>query len=163
MVATGNIAQGRNRRRKLDRGSPHRRQIPRVIGRGDTCQFHSDTMHPCLRLTEIVERICELLADNSRHISLVACSAASLARTCKSLQEPALNFLWAGQQSLTNLLRTFPEDSWQCHSDTYGQFPFVSHALQQTTSSYLDSRYSQDRSSLRIGNEYSSTHAALGA
>lgn len=56
-------------------------------------------MHACLHLPEIVVHICDSLVDEP-HINGfmrltmgLAGSAASLARTCKSLQEPALNAL----------------------------------------------------------------------
>ncbi|KAJ7235723.1 hypothetical protein B0H12DRAFT_135121 [Mycena haematopus] len=37
---------------------------------------------------------------------------AAIARTCKALQNPALNALWATQTSLVPALRCFPDDLW---------------------------------------------------
>ncbi|KAF8209650.1 hypothetical protein K438DRAFT_2012326 [Mycena galopus ATCC 62051] len=63
-------------------------------------------MHRCLLILEIVENIC----GNFRYISLGLRSLAALARTCRSFQGPALDFLWAVQHEMWNLLRCMPLD-----------------------------------------------------
>ncbi|KAJ7440297.1 hypothetical protein B0H11DRAFT_2099813 [Mycena galericulata] len=38
---------------------------------------------------------------------------AALARTCKSFKDPALNFLWREQDTLTNILKCLPSHLWK--------------------------------------------------
>ena len=43
-------------------------------------------------------------------------SLASLARTCRALQKPALDALWAELPSLAPLIRCLPQDLWSDNS-----------------------------------------------
>jgi len=66
-----------------------------------------DLMHACLNLIEIVRLIaCELVASRG------GASAVGLACCCKSFEGPALDALWATQNGLLPLLKSFPEGVW---------------------------------------------------
>jgi hypothetical protein len=67
-----------------------------------------DSMHRCLNVDEIVRPIaCELVASGGK------ATAVGLACCCKSFEDPALDALWAEQDSLLPLLKTFPGDVWK--------------------------------------------------
>lgn len=66
-----------------------------------------DSMHPCLRVDEIVRLIAsELVASECK------ATAAALARCCKSFEDPVLDSLWENQESLIQVLKIFPKDAW---------------------------------------------------
>jgi len=65
-------------------------------------------MHPCLNVDEIVRLIAHELVVSSGERS-----AVSLACCCKSLEDPALDALWAKQESLYPLLESLPSDVCQ--------------------------------------------------
>ncbi|KAJ7252353.1 hypothetical protein B0H12DRAFT_616841 [Mycena haematopus] len=70
-------------------------------------------MHRCLNISEIVDMICALLDPR---ISSVPGPApyrhlASIARTCTTLQDPALDHLWSST-TLSILIRCMPSDLW---------------------------------------------------
>ncbi|EMD38771.1 hypothetical protein CERSUDRAFT_133285, partial [Gelatoporia subvermispora B] len=70
-------------------------------------------MHKCLHLDEIVNHIVAFLSAGDRDDRV---ALASLARTCRALQDPALDALWHCQEDLFNILRCLPRDAW-----TYGE------------------------------------------
>ena len=64
-----------------------------------------DLMHPCLNVDEIARLIAhELVASGGK------ATAVGLACCCKSLEDPALDALWAKQVSLLPLLKSSPGD-----------------------------------------------------
>ena len=64
-------------------------------------------MHPCLNVDEIVRLIaCELVASGGKG------TAVGLACCCKSFGDPVLDMLWAIQDQLLPLLKSFPGDVW---------------------------------------------------
>ncbi|KAJ7753609.1 hypothetical protein DFH07DRAFT_823853 [Mycena maculata] len=67
-------------------------------------------MHRSLRIPEIVDLIfAELRTPRQGNEGK---DFATLARTCKAFQDPALNLLWSEQHTLDNLLRTLPPHLW---------------------------------------------------
>jgi hypothetical protein len=65
-------------------------------------------MHRCLNVDEIMRLIaCELVASGG------GATAAGLACCCKGFEDPALDALWADQESLLPLLNIFPGDVWK--------------------------------------------------
>jgi hypothetical protein len=65
-------------------------------------------MHRALEILEIVEMICEQAAIMKGDWSGVA----TLARTCAFFLNPALNAIWRHQETISNLLKCFPDDLW---------------------------------------------------
>ncbi|KAK7035704.1 hypothetical protein R3P38DRAFT_2908703 [Favolaschia claudopus] len=68
-------------------------------------------MHRALNVAELVDLILAHLTIPDRIVDIeIPCnkSLAALARTCKSLQDSALNVLWREQYTLDNLLRCLP-------------------------------------------------------
>ncbi|KAJ7847738.1 hypothetical protein B0H14DRAFT_3867403 [Mycena olivaceomarginata] len=91
-------------------------------------------MHPILRVAEIVDLIFAQLQSPDTHLPMSRLNMsrhsislsrqarnaalgrrdfAVLARTCKSFQGPALDFLWREQDTLTNLLKCLPSHLWE--------------------------------------------------
>ena len=67
-----------------------------------------DLTHPCLNLDEIVRLIVrELVTPRGKG------AAVGLACCCKSFEDPVLDVLWATQDQLLPLLKTFPGDIWE--------------------------------------------------
>ena len=65
-------------------------------------------MHACLNVDEIVRLIAlELVAFGGK------ATAVCLACCCKSFEDPALDALWATQESLLPLLKSLPSDVWK--------------------------------------------------
>ena len=65
-------------------------------------------MHPCLNVDEIVRLIAyELVASRGK------ATAVTLACCCKSFEDPVLDALWATQDKLLPLLKSFPGDVWK--------------------------------------------------
>ena len=66
-------------------------------------------MHQCWLIAEFAIRIVDCVAtdDKGGRSALHA-----LATTCRALQEPALDFLWYKQNTLSHLIRCLPEDLW---------------------------------------------------
>jgi hypothetical protein len=72
-------------------------------------------MHRCLQIPEIVRSIVNMLARNeaiSGRLDLLAVATVS-----KMFSEPALEWLWAGQDSLLILIKTLPQDLWNESGD----------------------------------------------
>ena len=64
-------------------------------------------MHRCLHVDEIVRLIAsELVTSEGKG------TAVSLACCCKSFEDPVLDTLWATQDQLLPLLKSFPGDVW---------------------------------------------------
>jgi hypothetical protein len=64
-------------------------------------------MHRCLSISEVISAIFgEIPYPQTRH------SLASLARTCRAFQEPALDLLWR-RAGLIQALKTMPDDLWE--------------------------------------------------
>ena len=64
-------------------------------------------MHPCLNVDEILRLIAGELAASGGKGSVV-----SLACCCKGFEDPMLEVLWATQDQLLPLLKSFPRDVW---------------------------------------------------
>lgn len=75
-------------------------------------------MHSCLLIPELTLCIIHFVADDrpawrdSRYIRNSR-DVARLARTCKTLAEPALDVLWKSQHSLSPLVMCLPKDVWE--------------------------------------------------
>ena len=68
-------------------------------------------MHPCWSVSEITREVVEwVLASPGQYASLK--TLCSLARTCKAVQDVALDGLWRTQDTLTNLVKCLPEATW---------------------------------------------------
>ncbi|KAF8216631.1 hypothetical protein K438DRAFT_1559450 [Mycena galopus ATCC 62051] len=73
-------------------------------------------MHHSLCIPEIVDLIfAELDADSEVFGRRRGGGRdfAALARTCKSFRDPALDFLWCEQDTITNLLKCLPSHLWK--------------------------------------------------
>ncbi|KAJ6456583.1 hypothetical protein C8R47DRAFT_1029277 [Mycena vitilis] len=69
-------------------------------------------MHRALRIPEIVGLVC----DHLEYIYITHDGPndfATLARTCKSFHDPALDVLWRRQNTLANVLKCLPSDVWE--------------------------------------------------
>ncbi|KAJ7160612.1 hypothetical protein C8R43DRAFT_920477 [Mycena crocata] len=67
-------------------------------------------MHRCLNILEILSLICCEAGSSKKTL-------ASFAMTCKSFTEPALDVIWAYQDTLANLLRCMPNGLWDMSDD----------------------------------------------
>jgi len=68
-------------------------------------------MYPCLQIAEIQSEIfIHLLAEDTPTL-------ATLARTCKTLTETALDLLWYDQETLAPLIQVLPNDLWVIDTD----------------------------------------------
>ena len=83
-------------------------------------------MHPCWLIPELAIRIIEKCApavvdgqpwEIYRRGLGTWCA---LARTCRVLQEPALNLLWHRQDTLTHLVKCLPQDCWELKTSESG-------------------------------------------
>lgn len=82
-------------------------------------------MHRCLQVYELAARIAEAcvpyhknagsITDVSRGYKPKLGALCALARTCRTLQEPAFDVLWSFQFGLQNLIKCMPEDLWEIH------------------------------------------------
>ncbi|KIJ12276.1 hypothetical protein PAXINDRAFT_101289 [Paxillus involutus ATCC 200175] len=77
-------------------------------------------MHRCLEITEILLEIFELVFNDDCYPNL-----ASLARTCRSFNGPALDVLWQDQSSLLPLVRCFPREILDLSGTTAVRVKFV--------------------------------------
>ena len=82
-----------------------------------TFNMASSIQHRALYINEVLKHICHV-ADNS--------TLATVARTCKVFQEPALEALWCHLPDFTPLVRCFPSEIWTvegyelvCHTINY--------------------------------------------
>ncbi|KAL1951112.1 hypothetical protein VTO73DRAFT_261 [Trametes versicolor] len=80
-----------------------------------TCAVHS-----CLRISDITQIIVDSLCRSGSKKTL-----ASLAQTCKTMQEECMPALWAYQESLKPLLRLLPSDAFAAPPEEIAKFPFV--------------------------------------
>ena len=65
-------------------------------------------MHRCLNLDEMLRLLaCELVGSELK------ATAVSLARCCKSFENPVLHVLWETQDRLTPLLKCLPQEVWE--------------------------------------------------
>lgn len=65
-------------------------------------------MHPCLHVDEIVRLMAYELV-----ISEAKASAVSLARCCRSLEDPVLDALWETHNGPIPLLKCLPQVVWE--------------------------------------------------
>ena len=66
-------------------------------------------VHRCLLVPELFQFVCEgLTHDDKRSATL-----ASLARTCRAFEGPALDALWRNIEGLRPLLSTMPSDLFE--------------------------------------------------
>ena len=72
-------------------------------------------VHQCLLVPEIFGLVCEVLVDdyNSRPPVQRSATLASLARTCRAFEGPALDVLWREIEGLRPLLCTMPSDLFE--------------------------------------------------
>lgn len=76
-------------------------------------------MHHCLYVPELASRIAEACAPYYRDVCTEATrmpelgTVYALARTCRTLQGPALDVIWYYQFGLQNLVKCMPEDLWE--------------------------------------------------
>jgi hypothetical protein len=64
-------------------------------------------MHPCLSVDEITRFLAhELVASEAK------ATAVSLARCCRSFEDPVLDALWRTQEGLIPLLKCLPQEVW---------------------------------------------------
>ncbi|KAF8549232.1 hypothetical protein OG21DRAFT_1421666 [Imleria badia] len=71
-------------------------------------------MHHALQIHEILSDIlfyCSLPVLNTYHRKHITSTLASLARTCRTFKEPALDELWGTLDDLSPLVRCLPEAS----------------------------------------------------
>ncbi|KAH7906461.1 hypothetical protein BJ138DRAFT_1117553 [Hygrophoropsis aurantiaca] len=81
-------------------------------------------MHRCLRITEILHEICEYLAVVDMGMTKqpavrsrkATAALASLARTCKAIQDPALDVLWADLDYFMRLIQCLPRSLWKVNA-----------------------------------------------
>jgi hypothetical protein len=69
-------------------------------------------MHHCLHVTEILRFIFQLTASEESGSRKRNQTLYSIALTCRSFQDPALDLLWYSQTSLVPLFKTLPRDLW---------------------------------------------------
>lgn len=75
-------------------------------------------MHPMWEIRELVDRIVVFLAPHFDHPPWLKgnqdgrSDLCALGRTCRMLQNPALDILWYRQSTLVHLLRCLPPDLW---------------------------------------------------
>ena len=65
-------------------------------------------VHRCLTVDEIFRIITNELVESG-----AKATAAALARCCKSFEDPVLDALWATQDRLFPLLKSFPGGAWR--------------------------------------------------
>lgn len=68
--------------------------------------IRDNTSHRVLRIGELTRLVAGQL------ILISPKSTASLACTCRCLEEPVLSTLWGTQRSLPTLLKILPEETW---------------------------------------------------
>ncbi|KAJ6551945.1 hypothetical protein B0H19DRAFT_1264557 [Mycena capillaripes] len=91
-------------------------------------------MHRALELLDIVEIICEQVADQPI-FSRYRRELAYLATTCKSFLNPALNALWREQETICNVLKCMPEDLWDISEYNDGDDLHLDISLRRTITS----------------------------
>ncbi|KAJ6541061.1 hypothetical protein DFH09DRAFT_929338 [Mycena vulgaris] len=77
-------------------------------------------MHRALQVPEIAAMICQEIIPaleyslhlSGRNASVTLANLAAVARTCKAFSGPALDLLWANQQTVLHVLRCMPDDVW---------------------------------------------------
>jgi len=69
-------------------------------------------MHHCLNVDEIIRLLARTLVDSG-----AGATAVSLARCCKSFEDPVLDALWVTQDRLLPLLRSLPGNVWKVEAD----------------------------------------------
>ena len=71
-------------------------------------------VHRCLLVPELFSLVCELLThDYEMRPSQRSATLASLARTCRAFEGPALDVLWREVEELRPLLCTMPSDLFE--------------------------------------------------
>ncbi|KAJ7432821.1 hypothetical protein B0H11DRAFT_1889680, partial [Mycena galericulata] len=79
-------------------------------------------MHPSLHIPEIVSMICDELLNGAERLTHslnpdTSQSLATMARTCKTFRDPALDLLWSSQRTVMNVLDCMPGDIWEWLDD----------------------------------------------
>lgn len=72
--------------------------------------FHSE-MHPCLRVPEVLQRICHEV--DGEYTCEGETQFSALARTCRDFQQPALARLWKSIPNLKPIIKCAADDLWQ--------------------------------------------------
>ena len=70
-------------------------------------------MHQCLQIREILASICSKVSCQTILTTTSHTTLLSLAATCCTFKETALDELWRIQTSLIPLVKCFPADSWE--------------------------------------------------
>ena len=88
---------------------------PVVRSKSQTTMVHDGTSHRIFRIGELTMLIASQLTLISPK------STASLACTCRHLEEPSLSSLWQTQPSLDTLLKVLPGETWRCDNPGPGK------------------------------------------
>ncbi|KAJ7660167.1 hypothetical protein DFH06DRAFT_1130071 [Mycena polygramma] len=88
-------------------------------------------MHRCWQIPEILQIILEELKKTEPMLMMLGKietqAVARMARTCRTLSDPALNVLWSQQDTLLPLLTCFPSNLWEISGSNRAKtFRFVS-------------------------------------
>ncbi|KAJ7060514.1 hypothetical protein C8F01DRAFT_195798 [Mycena amicta] len=78
-------------------------------------------MHRALTISELIDLILNelLVGDWFSGPMAFRGTISSLAQTCKSLKEPALDCLWRTQKTMDHLIKCLPSDSWEVRRGKY--------------------------------------------
>ncbi|KAH7927599.1 hypothetical protein BV22DRAFT_1006684 [Leucogyrophana mollusca] len=121
-------------------------------------------MHRCLHIAEILHEICQHISasdlDTNGMPAVPSCHAtatlAALARTCKTIQSPALDALWGDLDYFMRLVQCLPRDLWKVH-----EVPPTAPHLTQPESPIVFQR-AMDMSDWDIFNKYAPRVRSLG-
>ncbi|KAF9448669.1 hypothetical protein P691DRAFT_775253 [Macrolepiota fuliginosa MF-IS2] len=88
-------------------------------------------MHPCLAIPDIFRQICDVIRLRIIRTSHPQSDLASLARTCRTLSEIALDSLWYEIVGIGPLIRCMPRDLWEIDAEDQYQRsrPFLKRPL----------------------------------
>ena len=99
-------------------------------------------MHHCLLVAELAQRVAEACAPDYKSIPtnkpfrrpIGFNTLCALARTCRALQDPALDVIWYHQRGLEHLIDLLPEDVWEVYEGelSAGQTAEEAHELVST-------------------------------
>ena len=84
-------------------------------------------MHRCLLVSELAQRIAEACAPEYKYAAVRDCqfpfpgfgTLCSLARTCRALQQPALDVIWYYQSGVQHLVKFLPQGTWNMQWDPF--------------------------------------------
>jgi len=87
------------------------------------CYLLETAMHRCLYIPELLRQIILSTGVEDSHMGAQPdhSTLASLARTCRTFYEPALDALWKTQYDLCALVKCMPSDSWEEVAGQWGE------------------------------------------